>query len=59
MKRMVKWISLAMCAVLLGSSIVTFDVGQSLAADTKSVSGRETLNFNTGWLYSSENYALG
>ena len=25
MKRMVKWISLAMCAVLLGSSIVTFD----------------------------------
>lgn len=59
MKRMVKWISLAMCAVLLGSSIVTFDVGQSLAADTKSVSGRETLNFNTGWLYSSENYANG
>lgn len=59
MKRIVKWISHAMCAVLLGSSIVTFDVNQSLAAGTKKLSGRETLNFNTGWLYSSENYANG
>lgn len=44
-------VSHAMCAVLIGSSIVTFDVNQSLAAGTKKLSGRETLNFNTWMVY--------
>ena len=57
-----KWrkiICIMLSLLLLGTSIYVQEAFQVQAQNSVGAGGRETLNFNTDWLYSSMDYENG